>query len=158
MIEEVNVTDVPVQIEVVEVVIVIVGVTPAETTIVIGFEVAVGIEAHDAFDVKMHCTTSLFTNDVLVYVELFVPTFIPFTCHWYEGVVPPLVGEAVNVSEVPGQLGFVPLVNAIETLGVTVVVMFIVILFDNAVGMLAQGELDVIMHVTKSPFANEEEE
>jgi hypothetical protein len=29
----------------------------------------------------------------------------PFTFHWYDGVVPPLVGVAVNVTEVPAQTG-----------------------------------------------------
>jgi hypothetical protein len=32
---------------------------------------------------------------------LFVPTFEPLSFHWYDGVVPPLVGVAVNVTLVP---------------------------------------------------------
>ena len=33
-----------------------------------------------------------------------VPTFEPFNFHWYVGVVPPFVGVAVNVTEVPSQI------------------------------------------------------
>jgi len=53
-----------------------------------------------------------------------VPTSIPFFFHWYEGVVPPFVGVAVNVTEVPEQI--VVALAAIETLagklGLTVTV------------------------------------
>jgi hypothetical protein len=35
----------------------------------------------------------------------FVPAFIPLTFHWYEGIVPPFVGVAVNVTDDPGQNG-----------------------------------------------------
>ena len=31
---------------------------------------------------------------------------VPLTFHWYEGIVPPLVGVAVKVTEVPEQTGF----------------------------------------------------
>ena len=34
---------------------------------------------------------------------LLVPTFVLLTCHWYDGVVPPLVGVAVYVTLVPEQ-------------------------------------------------------
>ncbi len=36
---------------------------------------------------------------------MFVPVFVPFTFHWYDGVVPPLVGAAENVTLVPAQTG-----------------------------------------------------
>jgi hypothetical protein len=45
-----------------------------------------------------------------------VPTFVPFTFHWYAGVVPPFVGVAVNVTEVPEQM--IVAVAAIDTLAV----------------------------------------
>ena len=32
-----------------------------------------------------------------------VPTFDPFTFHWYTGIEPPLVGVAVKVTFVPAQ-------------------------------------------------------
>ena len=31
---------------------------------------------------------------------------VPFTFHWYEGVVPPFTGDAVKVTLVPWQTGF----------------------------------------------------
>ena len=31
---------------------------------------------------------------------------VPLTFHWYEGVVPPFVGVAVKVTDVPEQTGF----------------------------------------------------
>ena len=47
-----------------------------------------------------------------------VPTLEPFTCHWYEGFVPPFVGVAVNVFDAPAHDGLVPVVCAIATLAV----------------------------------------
>ena len=35
---------------------------------------------------------------------LFVPTLFPFSFHWYDGELPPLVGVAVNVTLVPVQM------------------------------------------------------
>ena len=32
-----------------------------------------------------------------------LPTLLLFTFHWYVGAVPPLVGDAVNVTQVPEQ-------------------------------------------------------
>ncbi len=43
--------------------------------------------------------------EVLVYVALLVPTLDPFTLHWYEGALPPLVGVAVKVTLAPLQIG-----------------------------------------------------
>jgi hypothetical protein len=40
----------------------------------------------------------------VVKVALFVPSFVPFTRHWYEGVVPALVGVAVNVTLAPAHI------------------------------------------------------
>ena len=50
-----------------------------------------------------------------VYVGLFVPTFDPFNCHWYDGFVPPFVGVAVNVTEVPAQIELSTSLDAIDT-------------------------------------------
>jgi hypothetical protein len=47
-------------------------------------------------------TTSLLESVADVKVGLFVPTFKPLTFHWKTGV-PPLVGVAVKVTEVPVQ-------------------------------------------------------
>ena len=59
---------------------------------------------------------------------------LPFTFHWYVGVVPPLVGVAVKVTEVPaqtglaeaetetltGRLGFTVMVRVLEVAGLPV--------------------------------------
>ena len=34
-------------------------------------------------------------------MEAFVPAFVPFTFHWYEGEEPPFVGAAVKITLVP---------------------------------------------------------
>ena len=46
--------------------------------------------------------------DAGLYVNMdrFVPTIIPFTFQTYDGVVPPFVGVAVNVTGVPAQTLF----------------------------------------------------
>jgi hypothetical protein len=63
-----------------------------------------------------------------------------------------LVGVAVNVSEAPAHVGFVPVVNAIDTdgtsTGFTVIVMPLLV----AVVGLAQVAFDVSTQVTTCPF------
>ena len=76
---------------------------------------------------------------------------LPFTCHWYVGVVPPLVGVAVNVTASPEQiapLGLATILTAGTTVGLTV----IVIPLDVAVGVEGHVALDVKIHVTISPL------
>jgi len=63
-----------------------------------------------------------------------------------------LVGVAVNVTEVPAQVGLVPDVMAIATLGMRVAFTVIVIPVDVAVVVLPQEELDVITQVTICPL------
>ena len=66
------------------------------------------------------------------------------TFHWYEGVVPPLVGVAVKVIEVPAQTGFAD--AATDTLtgsnGFTVMVM----VFDVAGLPVGHVALEVKTH------------
>jgi hypothetical protein len=69
-------------------------------------------------------------------------------------VVPPFVGVAVNVAEAPAHSGFVPVVSAIETAGVTAAFTVMVIPFDVAVAGLAQDAFDVITQVTTCPLVN----
>ncbi len=79
-----------------------------------------------------------------------VPTFTPFTCHWYAGVVPPLVGVAVYVTEVPEQTGFAE--GAMDTLTGNVVLTVIVTVLDVAGLPVAQDAFDVRTQVTASLF------
>ncbi len=58
------------------------GVTKLATVIVIELDVAGLPTATGSFDVIIQLTTELLANVVVVNVELFVPAFTPFTCHW----------------------------------------------------------------------------
>jgi hypothetical protein len=67
--------------------------------------------------------------------------FVPFNFHWYEGVVPPFTGAAVNVTEVPGQT--VVAEAEIDTLTGTSGLTVIVMAFDVAGLPVGQTALDV---------------
>ena len=77
----VKVTGVPEQIVLADEEILITGTTEVETLIVIVFEVAFDGLAQAAFDVIVQVILSLLLSELLEYVELFVPTFDPFSCH-----------------------------------------------------------------------------
>lgn len=69
-------------------------------------------------------------------------------------MLPPLVGDAVNVTIVPKQI--LPGEEAILTEGVTVVfITVIVMVLEVTVLTVAQAAFDVMKAVTISPFANE---
>ena len=76
---------------------------------------------------------------------------MPFTFHWYEGVLPPLVGVAVNVTEVPAQI-FVAL-GLTATEGVTEVETLIVMPFEVTVVIELQVALEVTSQVITSLLA-----
>jgi len=82
-----------------------------------------------------------------VYVALFVPTFPTFFFHWYEGVDPPFVGVAVNVTPAPEQVGLEPDVTAILTEGVTIEFTVKAIALLVAVGVVTHVRLLVITTV-----------
>ena len=87
-----------------------------------------------------------------------MPTFVPFTFHWYEGVVPPFVGVAVNVTEAPDADGLVPAVIAMLTAGTTDGLIVMVILLLAAVLEVTHEELEVSVHATTAPLASVVEE
>jgi hypothetical protein len=64
--------------------------------------VAVAGVAHIAFEVSITLTTWPLVKVVLVKILLVVgvPWLTPFICHWYSGLVPPLVGVALKVTDV----------------------------------------------------------
>ena len=66
--------------------------------------------------------------------------------HWYVGV-PPLVGVAVNVTDVPLHVGFAPDVMAILTEGVALAVTVKPMALLVAVADVTQDKLDVITTV-----------
>jgi len=114
-------------------------------------DVAVVVVAQVALVVRMQETISPFVNVLLVYAELLVPTFTPFTCHWYDGAEPPFAGVAVKVTDVPGQT-LLP-EAAILTEGIAVVETTIVILLDVTEVVEAQVASLVRIQETTSPFA-----
>lgn len=59
-----------------------------------------------------------------------MPVFTPFSFHWYDGVVPPLVGVAVNVTDVAEQI-VLPGFAAILTAGVRALVLVTVMVLEN---------------------------
>jgi hypothetical protein len=108
------------------------------------------VVAQGALDVNEQLTTSpLFKEDEL-NVELFVPAFEPFTCHWYIGEDPPLFAVAINIAVSPAQMteSFVVIFNDGVTTGLTV----IVIPVDVTAAGLAHAAFEVSMHVTTAPL------
>ena len=105
--------------------------------------------AQVALDVSITVTWSLLTG---VYVKLVLlgPVFTPFTCHWYEGVNPPLVGVAVNVTGVAEQTGLAE--ATIETLTGNELFTVMVMEFEVAGLPVGQVALEVSIHVTTSLF------
>ena len=76
------------------------------TLIVTVFEAAGLPMGQVAVEVSTQITASPF-NGTYEKAALVAPlTFAPLTFHWYVGVVPPLTGEAVKMTEVPAQTGF----------------------------------------------------
>ena len=87
----------------------------AMLTLAATFDVTVGVITLDVaglpvaqaeLDVKIQRTCWPAARVLVVYVLEFVPT-LPHTpvntCHWYVGDAPPLVGDAVYVTDVPAQ-------------------------------------------------------
>jgi hypothetical protein len=81
-----------------------------------------------------------------------VPKFVPFTFHWYAGVVPPLTGVAVNVTDVPGHIGFEE--GTMLTLDATFGLTVMLTVFEVAGLPVVQAALEVITQVTASKLAN----
>lgn len=112
-------------------------------------DVAVLVVKQVALDVNTTAIVFPFVNPALLKVLLFVPIGAPFNNHWYEGVVPPLVGVAVKVTLVPEQIA-VPGDALTVTLGVTFGDTDIVAAFEVAGLPETQGKLEVITQVTIS--------
>ena len=142
-----NVTEVPLQIDVVLAIIFTSG-TQQLDVIATRLLVAVGVEAQARSLVRITVTTSPSFSVFVVNIGASVPAFTPLICHWYEGLVPPLVGVAVNVTDVPLQIEVV--LAAMTTEGSTLVEVIVTGLLV-AVGLEAQARLLVRITVTTSP-------
>ena len=77
-------------------------------------------------------------------------TVVLFTRHWYAGDVPPLVGVAVNITDVPEQTGFAEAVMATLTAETGLTAM--VIVFDVAGFPDGQPMFDVRTQLTVFPL------
>ena len=135
-----KVTDVPAQIILLEATRFTEGIKAALTDIVT-FEDTVGVVAQGEFDVNSTLITSLFARSFRVNVALVAPVIsMAFLNHLYDGAVPLFVGVAVKTTDVPAQI---VVLDAIKfTVGVKAVLTVIVI-FEDAVVVAAQGEFEV---------------
>jgi len=79
---------------------------------------------------------------------LFDPALLPFTFHWYDGVDPPFVGVAINVTETPGHTWFAD--ATIETLTSSNGLTIMVTMLEVAGFPMAQVALEVNTQVTTS--------
>jgi hypothetical protein len=114
-------------------------------------EVAVVGLAQPSLDVNVTAITSPLFKALLLYVAELPPTFAPLTVHWYAGVVPPLVGLAVNVTLVPAHIapdGFA----TIPTDGTNTEFICTVIVLEVADAGFAHGLIDVNTTETTSLF------
>lgn len=139
----VNVTEVPEQIAP-DVLLVMLsdGLIELLTTIIVLVEVAVTGEAQEAVDVITTDIASLLVSVLLEKVLLVAPvTFAPLILHWYPGVVPPLVGFAVNVAKAPAQIVVVGVVIATDGTMLELVVTIGVVVMAT----LAQPGIEAIM-------------
>ena len=82
-------------------------------------------------------------------------TLFPLTFHCQAGDVPPLVGVAVNVNEVPAQTGFAD--GVIDTLTGKIGSTTMVNVFEVAGLPVAQSTFEVKIQDTASPFVGTKE-
>jgi hypothetical protein len=115
------------------------------------FEVTdVGV-AQVALDVIWHVMVLPFVSPVVVYVVELIPTGDAPLNHWYIGEPPPLVGVAVNVTDVPSQM-LVEVLAPIDTEGMTLVVTVGIIADENTI-LLPEGHgvFDVSLTLMRVP-------
>ncbi len=125
----------------------------AFTVMVRLFDVAVVGLAQGEFDVMITEITSPLLSAEVANVGLFVPVLFPFLRHWYDGVVPPLLGVPVKVMVCPEQI-VVPGLAEIETEGITELFTVMVIVFDVAGLPVTPDKLEVMVQVIVLPLVN----
>ena len=133
------------------------GTTDALTPMVIELLAAVVDVTHDELDVIVQATTAPAVKVVVVKVAELVPAAAPFTVQAKVGVLPPLVGVAVKVTDAPAQVGLVPVVSAMLTAGADGADTVIVIAFEVAGLPSTPLKLEVITQVTTSLLTKVEE-
>ena len=130
------------------------GTTGCVIDTTIGLLNAVAEVTQPAFEVISTITTSLLLRVELPYTALFVPTFNPFTFHWYEGAVPLFDATALKTMGVPAHTEFADAVILTDgaTCGVTVTAIPLL----SAVVFTTQDRLEVNSTVTTSLLLNED--
>jgi len=124
----VKVTAIPVQTGFAEAVIETDTGIEAEATMVMALEITGLLPVMQvAFEVSSQVMISPFAGEQ-IKTALFVPILVPLTFQLYTGAFPPFTGEAVKVTGVPGQNGFVGV--EINTLAGRAAVTFMMILED----------------------------
>lgn len=113
-------------------------------------ELAVLVIEQGLLEVMVQETRFPLLRVLLLYVALLVPTLLPFTFHWYIGLLPALLATAVNVALPPAQI----VVATVEmlTVGVLEFPTVIVIAFELTLNNLAcirviLGRLEVVIPV-----------
>lgn len=144
----VNVTGAPWQMAVALAAIDTDGVTDVVTEITTRLDTTCDGTAHAALLVSVQVTVSFCASVELTNWALLLPVFTPFTFHWYDGVAPPPVVVAVNVTAVPEQILVWDAVMLIA--GATDGVMLTTILLDVAVPVPTQLPVTVTWQVTVS--------
>ena len=120
----------------------------AFTTWVMLFEVAGDPLAQPALELSWQVIKSLLTGTKLKLFKL-LPTLIPLTFHWNVGVVPPLVGVAVNPTLVPAQTAPEGLLEMLTDTG-NVAFTTWVMLFEVAGDPLAQVAFETTVQDIRS--------
>ena len=144
----VKVTEVPAQTGLAEAAIDTLTGSSGFTVMVTVLEVAGLPVGQVAFEVRTQVIV-LPLAGIKEYVVFVAPgTLVPFSFHWYVGVVPPLVGVAVNVTEVPAQTGLAE--AAIDTVTGSKGLTVMVTVFDVAGLPVGQVALEVRTQVTRS--------
>ena len=119
--------------------------------IVMLFEVAGLSMVQPALEFRIHLTWSLFAG-IYEKTGLLGPELLPLTCHWYDGVLPPLTGEAINVTGFPVQTGFSETETVTETVEGGSGLMIMTKVLDVAGLPVAQFASEVRTQVTTSPL------
>jgi hypothetical protein len=128
-----------------------VGTTEELIVTVTELDVTLAGDAHAREEVRVQVTAAPAVSEEVIKVALLVPAFVPFIFHWKDGVEPPLVTWAANVSGAPLQIDAARAV--IEIVGVCVPTV-IVIALDVTVSGDAHGALEVMTQDTTCPVVN----
>lgn len=107
-----------------------------------------------AFDVIITYTSSPFAKFVLVYVTPVIPVGLLFKYQAYVGTVPPLVGVAVNVTEVPAQMapvGLAAMVTDGVIKGLTSIVMLLLLTVVGEAQSALLRSVTLITSLSASP-------